>query len=447
MLARLMRGTGANAFGQMVIAGLQLFMVPVLATHWGLDRYGIWLLLWTIPSYLALGDFGFATAAGNDMTMRVARGDRAGAIVAFQSASAAIAGFSSIVLVIALGIIWWLPTALITVTAPISPQEIRVTLALLAVYGIASLQSSIFLSGFPCAGLYALGVMTQALIMLVEGVAAICVVLLGGSLWAVAATYLFWRVLGILAMALVLRWRVGWLEFGFRRANRQEAERLFVPAISVLAIPLSQAMFLQGTVLAIGAALSSGAVTIFVTVRTITRVAVQIATLMNRAIMPEFAVAEAKGARNDGAKIVLVTVLASALVLIIICPTIALFGTQIIEKWTSGVVHPPKYFLGLMVLTAALNCFWFPLSNLILSINRHSSYSFVFLITSIITAAATYPLSTRYGLDGAAMALIALESVMLLHVIRLLPKVLVNGYEIRQAAVSIANRLRMQAKY
>ena len=77
MFARLLRGIGANALSQIVSIGLQLALVPVLATHWGMKLYGTWLMLFTIPSYLALGDFGFATAAGVDMTMKVARGDKA----------------------------------------------------------------------------------------------------------------------------------------------------------------------------------------------------------------------------------------------------------------------------------------------------------------------------------------------------------------------------------
>lgn len=125
----------------------------------------------------------------------------------------------------------------------------------------------------------------------------------------------------------------------------------------------------------------------------------------------------------------------------------AIFGTQVIEKWTAGVVHPPKYLLMLMVLATALNCFWLPLSNLILAVNKQSTYSYIFLIASILSVATTYPLSVKYGLNGAAISLIGLEIIMLLHVVRLLPKVVVNPHEIHQAVFSILNRLRVGVKY
>ena len=84
IVVRRLRGIGANTFQQVVFT-IQLVLVPVFATRWGLERYGIRLLLSAVRSYLSLSDFGFATAAASDMTMRVAREDKRGALVTFQS--------------------------------------------------------------------------------------------------------------------------------------------------------------------------------------------------------------------------------------------------------------------------------------------------------------------------------------------------------------------------
>lgn len=269
MLARLMRGIGANAFGQVVVAGLQLSLVPVFASHWGLDRYGVWILLSTIPSYLALGDFGFATAAGNDMTMKVARGDKAGAITTFQSAFAAVVVGSSGIGLLALTICALLPPNVLTISAPIAPQEIRATLGLLSIYGVICLLGSIVMAGFKCAGLYATGTLSQALLQLTEGTVAILTVCLGGSLWNVACAYLLCRLVGIGMQAFWLSRSVPWLDIGFKRAQFTEVKRLSQPAVAVMALPLAQATFLQGTAIVLGAATSAPTVAIFTTVRTL----------------------------------------------------------------------------------------------------------------------------------------------------------------------------------
>jgi len=76
---RLVRGFGASAMGPVVTALVQLVSVPVFLRFWGAHLYGEWMVLSAIPTYLSLSDTGFGSVAGDDMTMRVARGDRAGA--------------------------------------------------------------------------------------------------------------------------------------------------------------------------------------------------------------------------------------------------------------------------------------------------------------------------------------------------------------------------------
>ena len=38
----------------MVSVGLQLALVPILAAHWGLERYGLWSMLIAVPAVLLL---------------------------------------------------------------------------------------------------------------------------------------------------------------------------------------------------------------------------------------------------------------------------------------------------------------------------------------------------------------------------------------------------------
>src|ERR1700676_1377462 len=82
---RLLHGLGANSLNPIVAAAIQLGSVPLLLHAWGVAKYGDWLILSAIPSYLSLSDIGFGDASGSDMTMRVAAGDRKGGVETFQS--------------------------------------------------------------------------------------------------------------------------------------------------------------------------------------------------------------------------------------------------------------------------------------------------------------------------------------------------------------------------
>ena len=73
---RLIRGFGATALGPVVTAIVQIVSVPLFLHVWGVKLYGEWLIMSAIPTYLALSDMRFATAACNDMTMRAIADDR-----------------------------------------------------------------------------------------------------------------------------------------------------------------------------------------------------------------------------------------------------------------------------------------------------------------------------------------------------------------------------------
>src|SRR6266511_513556 len=82
---RLARGLGAGFYGQIVVIVIQLVGVPILLHAWQVRLYGEWLILFALPAYLSLADLGFCQSAGNDMTARLARGDRSGAGRVFLS--------------------------------------------------------------------------------------------------------------------------------------------------------------------------------------------------------------------------------------------------------------------------------------------------------------------------------------------------------------------------
>ena len=94
---RLVKGFAAQGFAQAINLIIQIGSVPLFIHFWGKLLYGEWLLISTVPSYFALSDLGFANAAGTEMTMRVARGDREGALKVFQLAWLLVTGVSLIV--------------------------------------------------------------------------------------------------------------------------------------------------------------------------------------------------------------------------------------------------------------------------------------------------------------------------------------------------------------
>jgi hypothetical protein len=80
---RVLQGLAATALSPVATIFIQLGTVPLLLKAWGAAKYGDWILLSAIPTYLGLTNMGLGDASGSDMTLRVGAGDTQGAISKF----------------------------------------------------------------------------------------------------------------------------------------------------------------------------------------------------------------------------------------------------------------------------------------------------------------------------------------------------------------------------
>jgi O-antigen/teichoic acid export membrane protein len=444
MIARIRNGVLANAFDKLVIAVTQLTLVAVQASHWGLHLYGAWILLSTIPSFLAVGDFGFATAAGNKMTMFVARGDQEAAVETFQSAWCAILISTAGIGLTFFSAIWLAPSAIIGVIRGIPIIEVRLIVTLLSVYGISVLQGSIFFSAFKCDGKFATGAMWNALIIMWESSLVILVVYLAGSPTAAASALVAGRISGLVAQNLALRKTVPWLTVGLKRATLREIGVLLVPAGTVMLVPLAQALFLQGAAIAVGLAAGQGAVPAFTASRTLSRTGLQACWLFNAALMPEFSVARARGDNVSQTSIVLFTVAVSIVLLLPFAVLLGTLGPYIIRVWTRGVVHAPSDLLWLMAATVVVGGLWYPLSNLILAVNRHASYSYAYVILAVGCLPLAYFLSLHFGAAGAAAAMLVVDLGMLTVLVSIGTRELADVSDLRKALAVMSDGVTLR---
>jgi O-antigen/teichoic acid export membrane protein len=440
--ARISRGIAANIYDKLAVTLVQLMLVPIMATGWGLDTYGVWVLLATIPSFLAFSDLGFASAAGTQMTMAVARGNRDEAVAIMQSACAVIVPLSAAVLVLVLAGCWLVPDAVLPTSAAVSPASARVTLSLLASYGLVALQGSIVTSGFRCEGLFALGMVWTGHTILFENVALGTAVAMGATLPVAAAVLLGGRTLALVAQWLVLRRRVGWLTFGWASVRRETVSALTGPALAVAALPVAQASFLQGTALALGGAAGAAAVPAFTATRTLSRIGLQMTQLVTHALMPEFTAAVAREDRPAQARMLVATLAAAGIVAVPFAVVLVVAGQPLVALWTRGVIHPPQLLMVVMAATVVLGGLWNPLSNLILAMNRHAGFSYPFVVLALLTMPASYALATWIGAAGAGLSIAVLDSAMCVVILRMGRRCFVSIGEARAAAGEMLARGR-----
>lgn len=434
MIRRVAAGIGMTAFDKLVIAGTQLVLVPVLASRWGLELYGQWLLLATLPQFLSMSDLGFATAAGTRMTMAVACGDRDDALRLFQSAWRAILASSAVILGALMAAAWLLPATLFGEAPALPSADLRLTFAILAAYGVLAVQGSIVAAGLRAAGLFPLAAFWNAMVLLIENGALVGTVLLGGGPVEAACAWLLGRLLGLAGQATLLRRRVPWLKPGLAQGSWREAGALLRPAGAVMLLPAAQALVLQGTALMVGAAAGQAAVPVFAAVRTLSRVGMQMCWIVSTPLMPELSAASARGEHGRMASIVLATLLFSGLLVAPFAFGFMMAGRTAVALWTGGAIMPSHALVVAMGLTVLLGGAWYPLSNLLLAQARQASYTGWYLAFALVSLPATRWLAGPLGPTGGAIAMVAVDAAMLVVVARAVRRHLASGAALVEAS-------------
>ena len=414
---RVFRGVLSMGYGKVVVAVIQLAMVPVLATAWGLPLYGQWLLLSTVPIFLAAGDFGFGSAAGNRLIGEVARDDTEAARITFQSAQAVILGCSATILALVLAVCFLLPDHLLAVSNGMDAGAARAVLIVLCVFGVVAMQSNLFMAAMRAHGAFALSTTFEATVQLTEGLAVIAVALSGGTPLEAAVAYLLVRSIGVAGHVLLARRRAKWLILGFKFASRVRMSELLRPALAAMMLPLAQAGYLQGTALAVGAAAGAAIVPIFTSVRTLSRVGLQFLMAITLPILPEFTAEHARGNLPWLKKVTGGITTLNAVIGTIAAVVLIFAGQPLLSWWTKGAIAAPQAMIALTAAALVAGAVWNPLSYFLLAVNRHEGFTYTFAIAAIAAIFLSYVLVRQWGVTGAAAVNLLLDLAMLVCVV------------------------------
>lgn len=415
---RVVSGVYANGFAQVVTVLIQLLSVPVFLTAWGLETYGEWLILFAIPSYLALTDLGFPTAAANIMTMSVARGDRNEALSVFQTAWCLFTGVSTVLLLIIAFVAWISPLEVWLNLTRLSHVEVVAVVVLLCGYVLIGLQAGFLTAVFRCEGKYAIGATLFTLLRLSEFAAAAIAVNAGGGPVFVASSYLMAKIVGFVVVRRVLARQISWIVYGLKHARAPVARSLFKPAMGFLAMPIANALNLQGMVTVIGAILGPSSVVVFSTLRTLSRLAFQAMVVVANAVWPEISRAFGKGDLHATRFLHKKASQISLWLALILAVCLSLLGPAILRVWTGGDVPMDKFLYESLLLVVVVDAVWYPSSVTLLAINSHQRIAWYNLTLTIAMVSLAVPMLSAFGLKGAAAPLLVTGAVMSATVIR-----------------------------
>ena len=403
---RLLKGIGANLYGQVIVAFTQFAGVPILLHAWGIHTYGQWLILFAIPGYLSMTDLGFSVSAANDMTAQVARGNRGEALAVFQSINALIVGTSVTVFIVTTTLVWTLPLGKWLHLGTLSPDAVRFVLLLLCTDVLIKLYDGINHAGFRANGEYALHTAITNTTPFVQQVVVWTIALAGYDPLVAAMGYFVVRIIVVPSTAIFLAARHRWLKFGFSNGNLGELRRLIRPALANLAMPLAQSFNIQGMVLAVAFTLGPTAVVVFSTTRTLTRIVLQAVAVVSHAAEPEFA--SLSGRQDTGLirSLYVQTMRISLWLAIAAITGLAVAGGPFLKLWTHGAVSLNFFLFVPLLLTVLSSAIWNQALAMLKATNQHLTAA-VWFATSTGSAVLIALISLHFthfiGFAGAAL--------------------------------------------
>lgn len=414
---RLRKGFAAQGLAQVINLIIQFGGVWLFIHFWGKTLYGEWLILSTIPSYFALSDLGFANAAGTEMTLRVARGDREGALKVFQSAWLLVTGISLLVTLVMLGAAHWLPLERWLHISTLAHAEVVAVISVLVFQVFFDLQTGVIGTGYRCDGNFAPGTMVSNLQRLTEFLVTAIVLCCGAHLVVVAFSVMLTRLVGNALSMVYVRSLSPWLTYGWRHADMATLRQITSPALAFMGFPLGHALSLQGMVMVVGVVLNPTAVVLFSTSRTLTRSVWQMLNVITNTIWVELSTAF--GANDIALARSLHRRACQAAMWLAAASSLALFfaGPPIYHLWTGRqIVFDPVLF-ALLLLVVTANSLWSTSYVVLLAVNQHQKLAAVYVTATSLSLGLAYVLTPLLGLHGTALSLLVIDLFMSTYVV------------------------------
>jgi O-antigen/teichoic acid export membrane protein len=415
---RLLLGLSANSLGQIIGVVIQLVSIPLLVTFWGKQMFGEWLLLSTIPAYLATSDMGFGVAAANEMGACVGRGDQNAALICFQTVWSSVSFLSLILTSIVIAAIQFLPLRSWAHITALTSIETIIVASTLAATVICNQQAGILLSGYKCVGRYAAGVTWCNLQRFGEFVVVIVAAAAGYRPTVAACAMLIVGILTRLAMHRHLRKCAPWLIMGVRYFRWQCLVRLWRPALSFLAWPCANALRYQGMASVVGIAFGPVALVGFSAIRTMCNIPMQLSNSLSTALWPELSIIFGSNNTALASRLHIRACQASLVLSAISIAFLAVAGQSLIRVWTKGRVQlDPNLFFGFLAMVG-MNALWNTSAVVPTSVNKHYELTACIFILTAIAVFTAYVAAPHSGIGVISWLLCAEDLILTLITIR-----------------------------
>ena len=408
MIKKIVSGFGANFFSQLSSVFLQIVSVPIIIKSIGISGYGDWVLVYTIPAYIAIMDFGIISVAANNVTILFARGDVENANLEFKRAlSISITAFMSIFVV-------FLACALLTEYL-FDIKNVGAVVFLVAA-ALLSLVFGFFDIVYRAVGLYHIGVYIISICRVGEMLFGLIVLVITKSIIFMAIGFFVARFLMFFLVLLKVKRKFNYFTWSFSIKSPAEVFFEIKRSAAFMAFPVGNALSLQTSAIIVGAFSGPVALASYSVCKTLSRTVVQFITMVSKSVWPEISRLYAAGDIEKIRKIAIYGSIVFGLICCVFALIVYSFRNLIINYWLPGesIINFDK-MMGLLLLSAALTSFWQIAIVITMATNKFNKSSIIYLGASIFGILfAIYSYET-FGVYSVVYSSIIFDAIMIIY--------------------------------
>ncbi|MGC4036276.1 MAG: lipopolysaccharide biosynthesis protein [Chitinophagaceae bacterium] len=414
----ILKNAGAGLWSKIATVAFRLVQVPVLLSLLGVDDYGKWLVLYTLPSWISLANFGFGSVAGNEMSLAIGEGNMERAVRVFSSTLAIFIGIfiaGSLLLIPVVSFLHW--EKLLHLPAQRS-AEIRWVFIWFTLSTLLSFFGELYQGRFKAARKAHVSIILYSFRPWVELLAMIIVLQYTKRLDLLALSVFCTTICYIVAARWLSYRGMPALHFKISSVSKELMKPLFRKGFAFQAFPLGNALTYQGTIIIVQLVLGSTAVAIFGSVRTLVRSINQLFELINQVMWPELSLLFGKGDLIQVARLHRIGVATSVAVSLICVLFLAVFGEKIFALWTGGAFQLSHSLLLFFLIPILFNSLWFTSSVIHMASNQHEGLAVRYIIAMALGVLGCAILSYFFGIAGAAASTVISDILLIPYVFK-----------------------------
>jgi O-antigen/teichoic acid export membrane protein len=401
---RVFKGALAMSLVAMVNIVGQLVVVPVGLSAWGATRWGEWLALSGVVTFLALTDLGMQSHVVNRMNAHHARGEHDQVLAALHSAVRVQAPLAILIWTVGAAVLALLPLERWLGITTATHLETWCTVLLLGAELLIGVPMGAVRGVYRATGELAWAAVLTAVRRVMELGLPIVLMLCGAGFSTVALGRVTWVVLFDLFLLRDLHRGRPWFRMWPLGGDVREGLRMLPASGLFLIAGLADYLSSQGNVMVLQSALGGIAVAQFATHRTVVNMGRLLAQQFSAATWPEMTSLDALG---ESARLVrthrTLTKLTAFLVGAVLLGFLPL-SRYVYAAWTRRALSLEPVTLGLLTAQTIVWSVWGTGSTVLLATNRQGRLVIILALNGLLVLGLSALLVPRLGVEGAAVA-------------------------------------------